>query len=108
PAVLARGFDWMDALCHEYIHYSVYSLGGSATPVWLHEGIAKHLETRWREPQPEPLDPRMGSVLAEGLETGHWVTFAQMHPSMAKLPSAALVSLAFSEVATTVEMLRQD
>lgn len=107
PAVLARGYDWLDALCHEYIHYTVYNVGGSAIPVWLHEGIAKHLETRWRLAQPAPLEPRMASILAEGLETGRWVTFEQMHPSMAKLPSGELVSLAFSQVAVTAQMLRE-
>ncbi len=106
PAVLSRGYDWMDALCHEFVHYAIYSIGGSAVPVWLHEGIAKHLETRWRAGTPEPLDPRMASILAEGLETGQWVTFQQMHPSMAKLPSAGLVALAFAEVAVTIDMLR--
>ena len=108
PAVLARGYDWMDALCHEFVHYTVYNVGGSAIPVWLHEGIAKHLEARWRLPEPGPLDPRMSSILAEGLETGRWVTFEQMSPSMAKLPSGELVSLAFSQVAVTAEMLQEE
>lgn len=108
PGVLARGYDWMDALCHEYVHYTVYSVGGGSIPVWLHEGIAKHLETRWRSPDPLPLDPHSTSVLAEGIETGRWVTFEQMHPSMAKLPSGELVSLAFAEVATTAGMLRAE
>ena len=72
------------------------------------EGIAKVLESRWRLDEPEPLDPRLSSVLAEGRETGRWVTFQEMHPSMAKLPSAALVSLAFAQVASGIEMLRED
>lgn len=108
PGVLSRGYDWLDALCHEYVHYAVYKAGANTVPVWLHEGIAKTLEARWRDSEPGPLDPRLASVLAEGLELGKWVTFEEMHPSMAKLPSAALVSMAFAEVTTTVRMMRDE
>lgn len=106
PAVMARGYDWRDTLTHEYVHYAVYHLGHDAVPVWLHEGIAKVLESRWRLDEPEPLDPRSSSILAEGRDENRWVTFEQMHPSMAKLPSGELVSLAFAQVASAIEMIR--
>lgn len=108
PGVMARGYDWLDTLTHEYVHYAVYHLGHDAVPVWLHEGIAKVLESRWRLDEPEPLDPRSTTILAEARDTGRWVTFEEMHPSMAKLPSGELVSLAFAQVASAIEMIRAD
>ena len=107
PGVMAQGYDWLDTITHEYVHYAVYHLGHDAVPVWLHEGIAKVLESRWRLPEPEPLDPRSTTILAEARDSGRWVTFEEMHPSMAKLPSGELVSLAFAQVASAVEMIRE-
>ena len=68
PACTDRGYDWLDTLCHEYVHYAVYRLGEDAVPVWLHEGLAKTLESTWRTEEPEDHDPRASSTLAEALE----------------------------------------
>lgn len=105
PSVMERGYEWLDTLCHEYVHYVVYHLAGEDVPVWLHEGIAKTLESRWRREGLEALDPRLSTVLAEGTDTGRWVTFDEMSPSMAKLPSAGLVTLAFAQVSAGVRMM---
>lgn len=105
PAVLARGYDWLDTLAHEYVHYAVYHVGEDSVPVWLHEGLAKALEDAWRHEAARGADPRMTSILAEAREADRWVTFEEMHPSMAKLPSAPLVTLAFAQVREAVAML---
>ncbi|MEM7244493.1 MAG: hypothetical protein AAF533_04080 [Acidobacteriota bacterium] len=108
PGVLSRGYGWLDTLCHEYVHHCVYHIGRDAVPVWLHEGLAKVLESYWRDEPRPALDPRLASTLAEGVERDIWVSFEQMHPSMAKLPSGALVSLAFAEVAVAIDGLRHE
>jgi tetratricopeptide (TPR) repeat protein len=104
PAAMALGYPWLDTVCHEYVHHVIYHVGTDAVPVWLHEGIAKSLEARWREDGAglPRMDPRLSSVLAEGRAAGRWVTFDEIHPSMAKLPSASLVHLAFAQVSATV------
>ena len=35
-------------LAHEYVHLAVTRKTRNKTPIWLHEGIAKYLETSWR------------------------------------------------------------
>ena len=74
-------------------------------PIWLHEGLAKFEERRWRGPSGGGLTPVMEHLLASGLQHHHLITFAQMHPSMAKLPSQADTALRFAEVYTAIEYL---
>lgn len=105
PGALARGYDWLDTLVHEYVHFAVYHLGEDAVPVWMQEGVAKLLEDVWRDEEDRTRPPRLSTLLAEARDAERWVTFEEMHPSMAKLPSASLVSLAFAEVRETVAML---
>jgi predicted Zn-dependent protease len=45
--------------------------------------------------------------LATGIAHKHLITFAEMHPSMAKLPSQEDTALAFAEVETVVEYLHE-
>src|SRR6185503_16878524 len=92
-------------LNHEYTHYVVTRISHNTVPIWLHEGIAKFEERRWRGPSGGGLTPVMEHLLASGLQHHHLITFAQMHPSMAKLPSQADTALAFAEVYTAIEYL---
>ncbi|HET9450557.1 MAG TPA: hypothetical protein VFO83_06730, partial [Aggregicoccus sp.] len=48
PKAVARGYDWQDTLAHEYIHLVVSRKSANTVPIWLHEGLAKYLESRWR------------------------------------------------------------
>ena len=48
PGSLGRGYNWMDTLSHEYVHYLLTKKSRNRLPLWMHEGIAKLLETRWR------------------------------------------------------------
>ena len=66
-------------------------------------GLAKFEERRWRGPSGGGLTPVMEHLLATGLARKHLITFAEMHPSMAKLPSQEDTALAFAEVYTVVE-----
>ena len=103
PRSLVRGYSWLDTLNHEYTHYVVTRLSHNTIPIWLHEGIAKFEETRWRAQPGTGLTPMMEHILATGLKRNHLVTFEQMHPSMAKLPSQEDTALAFAEVYTAIE-----
>lgn len=102
PRALRFGYPWMDTLSHELVHYAVSSLTRDRAPVWLQEGLAKFLESRWRRDPGEPLSPSSEHLLAKALASNKLITFEAMHPSMAKLPRAEDAALAFAEVATTV------
>jgi tetratricopeptide (TPR) repeat protein len=105
PRALVRGYSWLDTLNHEYTHYVVTRLSHNTVPIWLHEGIAKFEEKRWHSPPGTGLGPVMEHILATGLRRNHLITFEQMHPSMAKLPSQEDTALAFAEVYTAIEFI---
>lgn len=104
PGSLVRGYDWMDTLSHEYVHYLLSSKSHNNVPLWLHEGIAKFLETRWRD-DPKYLTPIMETVLADGLSNNYLIDFESMMPSFAKLKTPEDVQLAYAEVASMVQYL---
>jgi len=104
PGSLVRGYDWMDTLSHEYVHYLLSSKSHNNVPLWLHEGIAKFLETRWRD-DPGYLTPIMETVLADGLSNNYLIDFEAMMPSFANLETAEDVQLAYAEVASMVQYL---
>lgn len=109
PRALLRGYGWRDALAHEYVHLAISRLSHNSVPIWLHEGLAKYLETRWRVPPGEapPLSPAQEHLLAVALRKNRLVRWEQMHPSLAKLPSQEATMLAFAQVQTAVEFLVQ-
>jgi tetratricopeptide (TPR) repeat protein len=105
PKALFTGYDWLDTAAHEYVHFAVMRAAGPATPIWLHEGLAKWLETRWRGAGGQDFTPFSAALVRRAAEQGTLVTFEQMHPSMAKLPSQEQSALAFAEVALAVELM---
>ena len=107
PRSLVRGYGWRDTLSHEYVHLVVQRLTGTRVPIWLHEGLAKFEESRWRGERRD-LPPSNQDLLARRLEADNLVTFEQMHPSMALLPSQEDTGTAFAEVYTVVEYLTQE
>jgi len=66
--------------------------------VWLQEGLARFEQTRWRKPAGLALTNTEQALLTVALKKGRLITFDQMHPSMAKLPSQDAASLAYAEV----------
>ena len=46
PRAVIRGYDWRDTLAHEYVHYVVGQKSKNTVPIWMHEGLAKYLESR--------------------------------------------------------------
>ncbi len=105
PRAMRLGYDWLDSLSHELVHYAVASATHDQAPVWLQEGFAKFLEHRWRDPPGLALTPSLQHLLAKGLATHKLISFDAMHPSMAKLARAEDASLAFAEVTTAIALL---
>jgi tetratricopeptide (TPR) repeat protein len=105
PRALLHGYPWIDTLTHEYTHFVVSRVSHNTVPIWLHEGLAKFEERRWRGAGGGGLTPTMEHLLASGLARKHLITFEQMHPSMAKLPSQEDTALAFAEVYMVIEYL---
>ncbi|HYG70614.1 MAG TPA: hypothetical protein VD838_23270, partial [Anaeromyxobacteraceae bacterium] len=105
PKALLKGYDWLDTLAHEYAHHVITRRTRNQTPIWLHEGLAKWSETRWRGPGGASFSPVSAALLKDALKKDELITFEQMHPSMAKLPSQHAAALAFAEVVMAVEYL---
>ncbi|MCP4921971.1 MAG: tetratricopeptide repeat protein [Proteobacteria bacterium] len=105
PRALGKGYGWRDTLVHEWIHYVVSYNSHDQAPIWLQEGLAKSTEMLWRQDDFE-LEVQKQSLLAGALQTGEWITFEQMHPSMAYLPTAEAASLAYAQVSTMMEYLQ--
>ncbi len=108
PKALVHGYEWLDTAAHEYVHHVVTRRTRNATPIWLHEGIARWHESRWRGPGGEILSPWSAALLRDAAKKNKLITFAQMHPSMAKLPSQEAAALAFAEVAVAVDYLKRN
>lgn len=108
PKALMRGYEWVDTLVHEYVHYVINHKTQNRVPIWMHEGMAKYLERRWRGPDAQRLSPSSEHMLRQRLDKDELITFEQMHPSMAKLPSQEDTAVAFAEVYTVMEYLRAE
>lgn len=102
PRATIFGYPWMDTLAHEYTHLVVSRLSHDSVPVWLQEGIARLEQTRWRKGPEVALSSTEQALLATALRKGRLITFEEMHPSMAKLPSQEAAALAYAEVYTLV------
>ncbi|MEQ9619666.1 MAG: tetratricopeptide repeat protein [Deltaproteobacteria bacterium] len=105
PRLLPRGYPWADTLAHEYTHYLVFLKSENTVPVWLHEGIAKFQEERWREKKRDVLSPFYETILAEALKKDELVPVEKMHPSLAMLDSAREAQLAFAQAGTNISYL---
>lgn len=105
PRVLPRGYTWSDTLAHEYTHYLIFLKSENTVPVWLHEGIAKFEETRWREKKRNVFSPFYETILADALAKNDLVPIEKMHPSLALLDSAREAQLAFAQAATSISYI---
>jgi peroxiredoxin len=100
PRALGRGYSWQDTLSHEYLHLVISHATHDRAPVWLQEAIAKYLDPGWNA-DIHSFEPSVHqqSLLAKALAEDDLVTFDEMHPSLAKLPSADRASLAYGQLA---------
>lgn len=107
PKAVARGYDWQDTLAHEYIHLVVSQLSRNTVPIWLHEGTAKYLESRWRGGPGLALTPSTKALLGRRVKADTLIPFEKMHPSIAMLPTAEDAATAFAEVFYAVDYIHQ-
>lgn len=105
PRALGRGYGWRDTIVHEWIHLVVSYHSKEQAPIWLQEGVAKSTDMLWRE-DGYVLEVNKQGLLAGALDSGRFVTFEEMHPSMAFLPSAEMAALAYAQVSTMMEYLQ--
>jgi tetratricopeptide (TPR) repeat protein len=104
PKALLKGYDWLDTAAHEYTHVVLTRKSRNAAPIWLQEGLAKWFERAWRNGE-SPLTPAEAAVVRNAVEQNRLVTFEQMHPSLAKLPSQEMAALAYAEAVLAVERI---
>jgi len=102
PRATLFGYPWMDTLAHEYTHLVVSRISHDSVPVWLQEGLARFEQVRWHGGPQVVLSGTEQALLAAALKKGRLITFDEMHPSMAKLPSQDAAALAYAEVYTLV------
>ena len=107
PRALVRGYPWLDTVSHEFVHFLVTHKGRNTVPIWLQEGLAKFLETRWRGEPGKAIEPMQAQLLLDAAKKNELVTFAEMHPSMAKLHPQERAALAFAEVEAAMRLLYQ-
>lgn len=105
PRLLPKGYPWSDTLAHEYTHYLVFLKSENTVPVWLHEGIAKFEEERWRRKDRDVLSPFYETILAQALKNDELVPIEKMYPSLAMLDSAREAQLAFAQAGTNIGYL---
>jgi tetratricopeptide (TPR) repeat protein len=106
PKALLKGYDWQDTAAHEYTHLVLTWRSRNQAPIWVQEGLAKWFEAGWRGGD-EPLSRFSAALVKDAIRKNNLVTFDEMHPSIAKLPSQERAALAYAEVVLAVELLVQ-
>jgi Flp pilus assembly protein TadD len=102
PKALLKGYDWLDTACHEYVHYVVTDRTRNRAPIWLQEGLAKWFETAWRDGH-DAVTPFSAALVRDAIARKQLVTFEEMHPSLAKLPTQERAALAYAQVVMAME-----
>lgn len=105
PRAVVQGYDWIDTVSHEFVHLVVSRKGRNTVPIWMHEGLAKYLETRWRGTAGLAMTPPSLALLGSRVRANTLVPFEKMHPSMALLPTAEDAATAFSEVFFAIKLI---
>jgi hypothetical protein len=98
PRASRHGYAWRDTLVHELTHLAISMQSHERAPLWLHEGVARREEQRWREPGPFDDRPSPEAVALRGMELKIDYPLDKLGPSIAMLPSADAATVAFAEV----------
>ena len=109
PRALMHGYPWLDTIAHEYVHLILTKVTLDQSPVWLQEGLARFLETRWRQDEATLRhDPASSQLLHEAAAANELLEFDQLHPSIALLPTQQAASLAFAQVSSFMQTYYRD
>ena len=104
PRALVQGYRWLDAVSHEYMHYLIVKKTSNKAPIWFHEGLAKHEETRWRN-GPTYLSALYQTLLARAQEENRLIAFKRMEPSLIYLDTPEDVQQAYAQAASAIEFI---
>ncbi len=107
PGALLRGYRWLDTAAHEYIHYIIVLATKNRAPIWLHEGIAKYLEKKWRSQEAGFLHPGEEALLYNARKDNDYVPFKKMEPSLIYLDTPQQIHLAYAEAASAVDFINR-
>ena len=88
------------------MHYLIVKQTSNKAPIWFHEGLAKHEETKWRN-GPTYLSPLYQTLLARALEENRLIGFDRMEPSLIYLETPEDVQLAYAQAASAIEFIVQ-
>jgi tetratricopeptide (TPR) repeat protein len=105
PRGVVFGYGWRDTVAHELAHLIIGGASRNTVPIWLHEGIAKYVETAWRADPGLALSIESQEKLRAAAKKKTLIPFERMHPSMAKLETQEMTALAFAEVFTFIEYM---
>jgi len=105
PRALASGYPWLDTLGHELAHLFISRASRDKAPIWLHEGVAKLLEGRWRGGASGDLTPEETYLLDRAAREKRLIPLRRLHPSIAALPDQEDAALAYAEVSSLTRYL---
>ncbi|MDB4941384.1 MAG: hypothetical protein JWP97_918 [Labilithrix sp.] len=103
PRASHHGYPFRDTLAHEMTHLAIAQQSYDRAPLWLHEGVARREEVRWREPGVFDDRPSPESIVLRGIEMKLDLALDKLGPSIAMLPSADAAMVAFAEVTSFIK-----
>ena len=103
PRASHHGYPFLDTLAHELTHLAIAMQSRDRAPLWLHEGVARREEVRWREPGVFDDRPSPESIVLRGMELKLDLALDKLGPSIAMLPSADAAMVAFAEVTSFIK-----
>ncbi|MCX7943778.1 MAG: tetratricopeptide repeat protein [Deltaproteobacteria bacterium] len=106
PKTQIDGYDYIGTATHELIHLMISTITHERTPVWIHEALARYFD-RYTPDRIPTLRPDVLGLLRRRVEKNSLITFEQIHPSMALLPSQEDTTVAFAEVFLVSEYLHK-
>jgi hypothetical protein len=103
PRASRHGYPFRDTLAHELTHLAISMQTRDRAPLWLHEGVARREEVRWRQPGVFDERPSPESIVLRGIELKLDLALDKLGPSIAMLPSADAAMVAFAEVTSFIK-----
>jgi len=107
PRELTTGYPWLDTLAHELTHVMITRASRGKAPIWLHEGVAKLQELRWRGLPAGQLSPTEAYLLDRAARERRLIPLRRFHPSVAHLPNQEDATLAYAQVLSFLSYLDQ-
>lgn len=107
PRASRHGYPYRDTLTHELTHLAISMQSRERAPLWLHEGLARREEVRWRDPGPFDDRPPPEAVVQRGMDLKLDLPLDKLGPSIAMLPSADAATVAFAEVTSFVRFFAE-